>query len=140
LDLFRQADMAVNNARAHLTPYNIQEALMLPGLNQATVRFVHSQSSVDMAREAIALERYRLAHGDYPDSLNALAPHYIVELPHDIINGQPLRFGRTSNGKFVLYSVGWNEADDGGVVALTDGGEVDVDKGDWVWRYPGESE
>ena len=68
---------------------------------------------------AIALERYRLAHGEYPESLDVLAPQFMAKLPHDIINGQPLHYRRTSDGQFVLYSVGWNETDDGGVVGFT---------------------
>ena len=45
---------------------------------------------------------------------------------------------RTEDGKFVLYSVGWNEKDDGGIVAMTTGEHPrqDIEKGDWVWRYP----
>ena len=39
----------------------------------------------------------------------------IEKLPHDIINGQPLHYRRTDDGQFVLYSVGWDEKDDGGV-------------------------
>ena len=35
----------------------------------------------------------------------------------------------------MLYSVGWNEKDDGGTVAFTKGGAVDRDEGDWVWEY-----
>jgi hypothetical protein len=31
--------------------------------------------------------------------------------------------------------VGWNETDEGGTVALTKGGRVDSEKGDWVWKY-----
>jgi hypothetical protein len=39
----------------------------------------------------------------------------------------------------VLYSVGWNETDDGGQVVLKpDGKSVDRDQGDWVWRYPAQ--
>jgi len=47
-----------------------------------------------------------------------------------------LHYRRTDDGQFVLYSVGWNETDDGGEVAFTSGGSVDVNTGDWVWRYP----
>ena len=61
---------------------------------------------------------------------------FIAKLPHDIINGQPLHYRRTDDGQFVLYSAGWNETDDGGTVALTKGGAVDREKGDWVWQYP----
>jgi hypothetical protein len=92
---------------------------------------------VDLARTAIALERYRLAHGEYPETLDALAPQFIAKLPHDVINGQPLHYRREASGQFVLYSVGWNETDDGGGVGLTEKtGSVDTRKGDWVWRYP----
>jgi len=108
----------------------------MPGFQNAVIRFAYAQESVDLARVAIALERYRLAHGEHPESLDALAPQFIANLPHDIINGQPLHYRRTADGQFVLYSVGWNETDDGGVVALTKAGNLDNRKGDWVWKYP----
>jgi hypothetical protein len=102
------------------------------------------QSYVNLARTAIALERYRLAHGEYPDSLDALAPQFMEKVPHDIIGGQPLKYRRTSDGQFVLYSIGWNETDDGGVVVNQksrdprdeSGNSPDISQGDWVWRYP----
>ena len=109
---------------------------MLPALNNAVKKFACGQASVDLARTAIALERCRLAHGECPESLDALAPQFIAKLPHDVINGQPLHYRRTSDGQFVLYSVGWNETDDGGVVGLTKNGSLDTGTGDWVWRYP----
>ena len=87
-----------------------------------------------MARVAIALERYHLTHGEYPESLDALAPQFLKQIPHDIIDGQPLQYRRSSDGQFVLYSVGWNETDDGGVVGLNEDGRADIRKGDWVWR------
>jgi hypothetical protein len=57
-------------------------------------------------------------------------------MPHDIINGQPLHYRRTDDGGYVLYSVGWNESDDGGAVVLTKDGRIDAKKGDWVWQLP----
>ena len=91
---------------------------------------------MDLARVAIALERYRLARGEYPESLDVLTPQFMKQIPHDIINGQPLHYRRTADGQFVLYSVGWNETDDGGVVVLNKGSSsrVDINQGDWVWR------
>lgn len=127
---------ALDSELHHRTPENLLEALLLPALGAAVERFTYAQNAVDLVRVAIALERYRLAHGEYPETLDVLVPRFIVKLPHDIINGQPLHYRRTSDGLFVLYSVGWNETDDGGVVGLTKGGSVDINKGDWVWRYP----
>jgi hypothetical protein len=76
--------------------------------------------------------------------LDALAPQFIAKLPHDIIGGQPLHYRRdppspgsgAASGQFVLYSVGWNETDDGGEVGFKKDGSVDINQGDWVWRYP----
>jgi hypothetical protein len=59
-------------------------------------------------------------------------------VPNDIINGQPLHYQRTSDGQFILYSVGWNETDDGGTVSLDHNGTVNRNLGDWVWRYPSQ--
>ena len=82
------------------------------------------------------MERYRLAHGEYPASLEVLTPQFISKLPHDVIGGQPLKYRRTEDGQFVLYSVGWNAKDDGGEVAFYKSGNLDITKRDWVWRYP----
>ena len=56
-------------------------------------------------------------------------------LPHDVIGGQPLKYHRTDNRQFVLYSVGWNGTDDGGKVftKYSSNGSIDLEKGDWVW-------
>ena len=140
----RHANAALDLEFRHVSAYNRLEAMFLPAFGGAVKKFAYAQTSVDLARVAIALERYRLAHGAYPESLDALAPQFIAKLPHDIINGQPLHYRRdppspgsgAASGQFVLYSVGWNETDDGGVVGLTKNGSVDINTGDWVWRYP----
>ena len=93
---------------------------------------------------ACALERYRLAHREYPETLDALVPQFIEKLPHDIIGGQPLHYRRmdqpsqssgAASGKFLLYSIGWNETDDGGVDSPpAKNGGTDYAQGDWVWK------
>ncbi len=120
----------------HLSAYKIQALLAFPSVSKSIIRFASIQSSADLARVGCALERYRLAHGEYPETLDALAPQFIERLPRDIIGGQPLRYHRTDDGKFVLYSVGWNETDEGGQVALKKNGAEDRENGDWVWQYP----
>jgi hypothetical protein len=49
---------------------------------------------------------------------------------------QPLHYRRKDDGKFLLYSVGWNEMDDGGreTSAKTQCGSPDYTQGDWVWK------
>ena len=101
------------------------------------------QTAVDEARVACALERYRLANGHFPEILNALVPQYLKELPQDIMDGQPLRYRRTEDGQFVLYSVGSDGVDNGGqLVARRRNWRGEPEPmwrsgpGDWVWRYP----
>jgi hypothetical protein len=139
-----EADKELNH---HWWPYKFLARMLFPAFERAVIKFAYAQSSVDLARVAIALERYRLAHGEYPDSLDALVPQFIAKVPPDVIGGQPsqgsspasqpLHYRRTDDGQFVLYSVGWNETDDGGVVGFTKSGVMgDNRNGDWVWRYP----
>ena len=130
----RRAQAAVQVQLKQYSPYKVQALMTFPALNAAVKRFAFAQASVDLTRVACALERYRLAHGEYPESLDALSPQFIEKLPHDVIDGQPLHYRRTDGGKFLLYSVGWNETDDGGQVAFTKSGSVDREKGDWVWK------
>lgn len=121
---------------ARHSPYTVLVAELIPNFTRAVVVMAHNQNQANMALVACALERYRFAHGNYPDSLDALAPQFIEKLPHDIINGGDLKYRRTGDS-FVLYSIGWNEKDDGGTqVRLINGNVRDLENGDWVWPYP----
>ena len=127
----RKAD-DINNqitaARSHFTPYNYLAAVAVPNCARSAQTLARNQTRVNEAYLACGLERYRLAHGQYPETLDALVPQFAAKLSHDIIGGQPLKYHRTADGRFVLYSVGWNEKDDGGVAGKT------VTEGDWVWQ------
>ena len=120
------------------TPYNILAWMLFPALDKIPERFARTQTSVDLATVACSLERYRLANNKYPEILGALSPQFIAKLPLDVINGQPLKYRLDETGQPVIYSVGWNETDDGGIVGLTRGStpSVDPNKGDWVWQDP----
>jgi hypothetical protein len=132
----RQAQAAIQSQMRHYSYYKVLAQMSLTSVSSSVMRFSIIQSQVDLARVACALERYHLEHANYPETLDALAPQFITQVPHDLINGQPLHYRRTSDGLFVLYSVGWDEKDDGGKVFLTEKGNVDQKKGDWVWQYP----
>jgi hypothetical protein len=130
---------ALIETQAHRrTPYNLFTGMLIPALDKVAKKSANAQTYVNLARIACALERHRLAHGNYPETLDALVPQFIAQLPHDVINGEPLKYRRTDERQFVLYSVGWNETDDGGTVVMRKGKNANVnqDLGDWVWRYP----
>ena len=122
----------------HWFPYKLFARMLFPALEKSVEKFTKGQISVNLARTAIALERCRLASGNFPESLDALAPSFIEKIPHDVIGGGPLKYRREADGRFTLYSVGWNETDDGGVVVFSKGESPSVDfkQGDWVWAYP----
>jgi hypothetical protein len=109
-------------------------ALLLPHVTSVAQKTSFFQTGVDAATVACALQRYRLEHGRFPDTLDPLVPQFMTALPHDVINGQPLHYRRTAGDQFVLYSVGWNETDDGGTVGVSKTGDtIDQQAGDWVW-------
>jgi hypothetical protein len=133
-NLVKRADDSLLTMRP--TPYSLLCKMFLHGLMSSPRKFAWAQATVNLVRTACALERYRLAHSKYPETLDTLAPQFIAQVPHDPTGDQPLHYRPTDGGQFLLYSVGWNEKDDGGTVSLTTSGSVDLDSGDWVWRYP----
>jgi hypothetical protein len=127
---------------------------LLPGFSGTLRKTAFAQTAADTAAVACALERYRRGHGQFPESLEALTSQFgtpaegsrpttfIDKLPHDTITGEPLKYRRTKDGQYVLYSVGWNETDDDGIVEVNKmgegnpryGGSDAPAEGDWVWR------
>lgn len=77
----------------------------------------------DGLRIGIALEKYRREYGDWPESLDALAPTYLSQLPVDPITGGRL-FYRVAKGKPMVYSVGKDRDDDDGRLPMTKRGYV----------------
>ena len=93
---------------------------------------LRAHTLVQCARTAVALERWRLAKGTYPESLAALVPGLLPAVPHDVIDGQPLRYRRTEEGGYLLYSLGLDAKDDGGTGPKPR--TSDKDAPDWVWK------
>jgi hypothetical protein len=104
-----------------------------PVFESVESNFVQIAAVTDEARVACALERFRLAHGNAPSTLGELVPEFLPAAPVEIVNGDSYHYRRTDDGSFILYSVGMNLRDDGGVIdpKLTTSKQLD-----WVWRYP----
>ena len=95
-------------------------------------RFVRLQTQLDEVRLAIALERFRMARGAFPEKLAELVPDFIAELPMDTYSHQPLIYRRKDGGTFLLYGVGKNRTDDGGVV---DPKQTESNQRDEIWIF-----
>lgn len=104
---------------------------LLPAVDKTQRRSAQAQTAVHEAAIACALERYRRKHGDYPGDLAALTQEFMPSVPHDVIGGKPMHYKAAKT--FVLYSIGWDEKDNGG----TPGKILWDEKGDWVWTYQG---
>jgi len=111
--------------------HRIIAALFLPALGKIPLKAAAAQIAVDQTALACALERFRLANGSFPETLDALVPKFIPQLPIDPISGKPYNYRRTSEGPFLLYSIGWDEKDNGGIPGKN---LFDDKEGDWVWR------
>jgi hypothetical protein len=119
--------------RTRTTPFNVFAKMVTPALVNVSIRAARWQTVLDHAAIACALEKYRLAHHAYPETLDPLQPRFIAKLPNDVITGDSYHYRKTETD-YVLYSVGWNLKDDGGQVGATSSGNiVDGKKGDWVW-------
>ncbi len=111
-------------------------SLLLPSLGKVPLKAAMAQTAADQALLACALERYRLANGQFPEKLEALVPRFMPQLPHDVLTGEPYKYRRSEETGFVLFSIGWDEQDGGGVPGRT---LWDEKQGDWVWQYPANS-
>lgn len=74
---------------------------------------VRHAGSMRCARTALAIERYRLAHGGLPETLDPLVPELMDAVPLDPYAGEPLRYKREGMA-YVIYSIGPDRRDDGG--------------------------
>jgi len=79
---------------------------------------------------AAALAVHRAETGEFPKKLAELTPKLLEQVPADPFTGEPLIYRRTEDG-YVLYSVGPDLEDDGGVE-----NEDDREEGDLVVRVP----
>jgi hypothetical protein len=116
-------------------PYTLFYQMGSTVFEQTLVEATRAQVTCDQAEIACALERYFLDHQSYPSDLAALTPAYMAATPTDVIDGAPMRYQRTADGRYRLYSIGWNARDDGGQVAWRRGPHLDNRQGDWVWQY-----
>ena len=130
-----EADLENANGVKAVFTHRYFAKLLLPALKNATRKFALGQVAADQGALACALERYRLANGKLPDTLDALVPKYMTKLPHDVLSGEPLKYKRINGGDFVLSSVGWPITGDGGrSFPPADSAKPKDRPGDWMWH------
>lgn len=97
--------------KIHRFPPKLLSGLLMPAMDKAAKKFASMEARRRCALTALAVERYRLEHGnELPGELSALVPKYLPGVPEDPFDGKPIRFRRLGKG-FVVYSVGADRED-----------------------------
>jgi hypothetical protein len=144
--LSRQEGMQATIDEWHLHPLRHLDAFMafqmFPAFVNVTSKVIYTQSVENEAIAACALERYRIEHGAYPDTLEAANRPGEKSIPLDVIAGKPMGYRKTPDGRYILWCVAFNGVDHGGRRVLdpknaqnTKFGDPSY-QGDWVWDFP----
>jgi len=84
------------------------------------------EARFDATRVALAVARFRLAHaGQLPAALTQLIPDFLDAIPEDPFDGKPLKYLQLPTKGFVVYSVGPDGQDHGGITNFAQGAPSD---------------
>ncbi len=135
-DMVQQA--ISNFSKSRHDPYSYIGVGDIRALVAQTPRVAWAQVGLDEARIAAGLERFHLAKGRYPERLDQLVPAFLANPPMDLVTGEPYHYHLQPNSTYLLYSLGWDQKDDGGAPSTGQNGSQGpgADKGDWTWSPP----
>ena len=86
------------------------------GVIRSSVDRAVAYQQADLA--ALAVHRYYLRYGQWPESLKQLVPEFLSEIPVDLVDGQPIRYKNDGSGP-IIYSIGNDNVDDGGLPIMS---------------------
>jgi hypothetical protein len=114
-------------------------AELLCGLGSFNELAYKDKAEIEAFITVAGLQYYRKTQGQYPENLDKLVKARIIkELPMDPYSDKALIYRRTGDG-FILYSVGENFVDDGGIAQKYDRWGDEDEEGDRVfWPIPAE--
>lgn len=127
--VFKEEQAALAHSPLHRMMY-MMLTLAIPALDGAIEKTVECQTQVDQSLIACSLERYRLAHGSYPSSLDALVPEYLTKIPNSPINRKPMNYSVKPDSTFLLWTPSWN------LQSLDGKPGPFIGEGDIVWGQP----
>jgi len=103
--------------------WNVLAWMLAPAISRAMGEYTRAAVRHDALRINVALRRFRAETGEYPETLDELAPAYLEELPPDPFTGEPFHYVHEDGG-WLLYSVGRDRDDDGGQKDDYDEGDI----------------
>jgi hypothetical protein len=132
-----EAELQRMSGKTWKNPSYLDTAMTFPAIKTSLFASACGQVVKNQATIACALERYYLTHGSYPDSLVDVKLANGHPLPLDEMSGKPMGYRKTADGKYALWSVGFDGKDDGGKRGPDPTKATKADyKGDWVWDFP----
>jgi hypothetical protein len=106
--------------------------MLLPAVGKFGYAERRKHADVRCTILALAAERYRRRHGDWPKSPEQLVPEFLAAIPLDPFDGEPLRCRRLEEG-LVIYAVNQDGEDDGGALDDNPGIHLGTDIGCRLW-------
>lgn len=97
------------------SPSRYQVAMLYPRVSRYVRRSMELEMRHRLLRTACAIELHRREHGAVPHELQDLVPEYLAEVPTDLVDGNPVRYRDELEGAFVLYMIGLDGVDNGGL-------------------------
>jgi hypothetical protein len=93
----------------------------LPNLISVAQRIAATQTILRSLATACAVERYHMAHGRLPATLEDLVPAFLPSVPTDPLTGKPLCYKPSESSSYLIYGTGWDQTDNAGssVTAMT---------------------
>lgn len=92
----------------------LMASIAFPSMLRAGMLTVGADARTRLARLAVAVTAYQLKNKKYPATLDDLVPEFLPAIPIDPFDHKPLKM-TTADGGLVLYSVGGDGVDGGGV-------------------------
>jgi competence protein ComGC len=124
---FKEIEQATRKSNA------IVVKLFMPAVGKVSEANRRTRANMRCALVGIAAERYRLAHDEWPASLEELAKKgWIASVPADPYEGLPLRYKLRHDG-VTIYSVGADGVDNGGNINRERPLEAGTDQGFQLW-------
>jgi competence protein ComGC len=126
-EAFKEVEQATRKSNA------VVVRLLMPAVSKVSDANRRTRANMRCAMVGIAAERYRLAHEEWPASLDELVKKgWIASVPLDPYDGQPLRYKLRHDG-VTVYSVGPDGVDNGGNINRDRPFESGTDQGFLLW-------
>ena len=101
----RKATDAIEKKLKSTSKIHIFVHILTPALSRIITKETKMIAHLRAARVGLAIQRYRLAAGGLPDTLEKLVPTYLDAVPKDPFDDNALRYQKRGTG-FIIYSIG----------------------------------